>query len=69
MYSLYRRKDIIRPNFPMMVGGGKVGMQESLYQFVGRCLSIVVSLPGPPLSVQLGTLHPITAGHIHTHKV
>lgn len=49
-----------------MVGGGKGGMQESLHQFMGRFMSIVESLPGPSMTVQLVTSSPTIAGHTHT---
>lgn len=49
-----------------MVGGGKGGMQESLHQFMGRFMSIVESLPGPSMTVQLVTSSSTIAGHTHT---
>lgn len=69
MCSLYRRENIIKhtsPNFPVMVRGGKGGMQESLHQFVGRFMSIVESLSGPSMTIQLVTSSPTIAGHTHT---
>lgn len=54
----------LNPNFLMVVGVGKGGMQESFCQFVAKCMSTVVSFSGPLLTFQMVTSTPTTR---HTH--
>lgn len=47
-----------------MIVGEKDGIQESLHQFVGKCMSIILSLP-----VQMVISPPAIAGYTHTFEI
>lgn len=53
----------------MIVGEKKDGTQESLHQFIGKYMSIMLSLPGPLLAVQMVTSPSTTAGYTHTFEI